>query len=219
MKTLTTIFISLITLVSTANANENSSNIEITSTTVTATTALTAGNNNNTVILNWSAKNQANNSRFEIERSFYSNNFNTIATMQIAFANNSSNNFRISDNAAELAGRVIAYYRVKQIDANGNISYSNTMVVNLQDAKNTNVQPGNATQKTTSVRFAATQNGNAVIKIQSLSGNTVAVKNTIISKGNNTIELENINGLSKGVYVSEVSVNGVIVDNQKLIVE
>jgi hypothetical protein len=219
MKTLTTIFISLITLVSTANANENSSNIEITSTTVVTTTALTAGNNNNTVVLNWSAKNQANNSRFEIERSFYSNNFNMIATMQIAFANNSTNNFRISDNAAELTGRVIAYYRVKQIDTNGTISYSNTMVVNLQDAKNINAPSANAAQKTTSIRFAAAQNGNAVIKIQSLSGKTVAVKNTIISKGNNTVELENINGLSKGVYVSEVSVNGVVVDNQKVIVE
>jgi hypothetical protein len=184
MKTLTTIFISLISLISTATAKENSSNPEITSTTVTSTTALTAGNNENTVVLNWSAKNQASNSRFEIERSFYSNNFNTIATMQIALANN-SNNYRISDNASELAGRAIAYYRVKQIDANGNITYSNTMVVNLQDAKNINTQSANTTQKTTAIHFAAPQNGNAVIKIQSLSGKTVAAKNTIISRGNN----------------------------------
>jgi hypothetical protein len=214
MKTITTLFISIITLVATVNAKEVTSNPEITSTSIVTGTTLAAGTTENTVVLNWSAKNQA--SRFEIERSFYSNNFNTIATMQVAFASN--NNFRIADNAAELAGRAIAYYRVKQIDANGNISYSNVMVVNLKETT-TNIESTTATTKTTTIRFAAAQNGNAVIKVQSLTGKTVATTKAIISKGNNEVALANLAGLSKGIYVTEVAVNGTLVDTQKIIVE
>ncbi len=110
MKNLTTTIIALFTITSSFANNTNPS---------TAAT-LTASVNNNTVALSFTA-----NSNFEIERSFYSNEFTTIATVNNAFASN----FRINDNAAELAGRKVAYYRVKAIAANGTVSYSNTMVV------------------------------------------------------------------------------------------
>jgi hypothetical protein len=207
MKTITTIFISIIALVATANANNS---IEITNATV-ATTTLNSGNNNHTVVLNWSAASSSNNSRFEIERSFYSNQFTTIATMQVAFVN--SSNFRINDNAAELAGRKIAYYRVKQIAADGTVTYSNTTVVNLT------VNAAAAASKNTVIAFTATQNGHAVISIMSTTGKTAAVKNTLAARGNNTVELDTINGLSKGIYTAVITVNGVVVSTQKVIAE
>lgn len=210
MKTITTLFISIITLVATVKANNN---LEITS--ASLENMLVAGTNENTVVLNWSAKNEANNSRYEIERSFYSNNFTTIATLQIAFVNSSSiKNYRINDNASLLTGRTIAYYRVKQINANGTVTYSNTTVVNLQNVDKSNVVKTNPT-----INFSAAQNGNAVITVKSLTGQTAATFNRIISKGNNTVELTNNNNLAKGIYVTEVAVNGVVVDNQKIIVE
>jgi hypothetical protein len=213
MKIIATLFVSLFTL-ATVNAKDIASNLEITSTSVIPATTLTTGTIENEVVLNWSAKNEMSNSRYEIERSFYSNNFTAIATMQIPFANSSNiNNYRINDNAAELAGRSVVYYRVKQVAANGTVTYSNLMVVNLKE-NNTNIVKAN-----TSIRFSAAQNGNAVIKVKSLTSQTVATINSIISKGNNTVELSNLNDLSKGIYVTEVYVNGVVIDNQKVIVE
>ena len=213
MKTISTFFISIISL-ATVNAKEISSNLEITNTTVVPAASLATGTNENAVVLNWSAKNEMNNSRYEIERSFYSNNFSAIATMQIPFINsNSINNYSINDNAAELAGRSVVYYRVKQIAANGTITYSNVMVVNLKENHSTMVNSN------TAVRFSAAQNGNAVIKVKSLTGQTAATINSIITKGNNTVELNNLKDLSKGIYVTEISVNGVVIDNQKIIVE
>ena len=213
MKTISTLFICIFTL-ATVNAKEITSNLEITGTSVIPATSLTTGTNGNIVVLNWSAKNEMNNSRYEIERSFYSNNFTAIATMQTVFTNNHSiRNYRINDNAAELAGRAIAYYRVKQIAANGMVTYSNVMVVNL------NNQQSNIVKTTTSISFSAAQNGNAVIMVKSITGQTAATINSIITKGNNTVELNKVNDLKKGIYVTEVSVNGVVVDNQKIIVE
>jgi hypothetical protein len=199
MKKVTTIIISLFTITSSVFAgNNNPVNNN-------ATAVLTVAATNNNVVLNWSSSNK---SSFEIERSFYSNNFITIASVPTAMTANS--NFRINDNATELAGRKIAYYRVKQIAADGTITYSNVTVVNLEGTEQSTIT------KNTSINFTAAQNGNAVIKIQSITGKAVTVKNMIASRGNNNIELEN--GLSKGMYTAEISVNGVV-ENQKIIVE
>ena len=71
----------------------------------------------------------------------------------------------------------------------------------------------------TAIRFSASQNGNAVIKVKSITGQTAATINSIIEKGNNTVELNKLNNIAKGIYVTEVAVNGVVIDNQKIIVE
>jgi hypothetical protein len=199
MKKVTTTIIALVTMVSSILANNTNPNTN-------STSVLAASVNNSNVALNFTS---LNNSRFEIERSFYSNNFTVIAAGENVMAGNS--NFMINDNPAELAGREIAYYRVKTIAANGTVSYSNTTVVNLETAATA------ATVKNTSISFTAAQNGNATIEIKSISGKTVTVKNTIASRGNNTVELTN--GLAKGIYTATISVNGVAVDTQKVIAE
>lgn len=206
MKTISTLLFSIITLVATAN-----NSIEITNTTVASKTSLTA-TTENTVTLNWVAKNESNSTRYEIERSFYSNNFTVIASTNVPFSNNSVKNYRINDNAAELSGREVAYYRVKQVAANGTVTYSNTMVVNLNN-NNASVKSNSA------ISFNAAQNGNVVIKVKTIAGQVAATVNSIAVKGNNTVELNNVNGLAKGIYTVEVSVNGVAVENQKIIVE
>lgn len=193
------IIISLLTITSTVFAGNTTPNNN-------ASTVLTTSVNNRNVEINWSS---ANNSRFEIERAFYSNNFVTIASVQNAFVNNI--NFRINDTDAELAGRKIAYYRVKQIAANGTITYSNITVVNLENAA------APSATKNSVINFTASENGNAVVKIQNITGKTVAEKNSIAAKGNNRIELEN--GLAKGIYTAVISVNGVVIDTQKIIAE
>jgi hypothetical protein len=201
MKKVTTIIISLITITSSVIANNSNPGLN-------STSVLAGSANNNNVVLNFSS---SNNSRFEIERSFYSNNFTTIVNVSTALA--TGNNFRINDNAAELAGRKIAYYRVKQTDANGNVTYSNTTVVNLNAAVQTSSVKNNA-----SISFTAAQNGNAVITIKSITGKIATVKNTIVNRGNNTVEIDN-NNLSKGMYTAVISVNGIVIDTQKVIAE
>ena len=194
MKNLTTTIIALFTITTSVFANNTNPN---------ATSVIATSVNNSNVTISFTA---ANSSRFEIERSFYSNNFTTIASVNAVFAGN----FKISDNAAELAGRKIAYYRVKTIAANGTVSYSNTTVVNLETAV------GSIVTKST-INFTAAQNGNAVIKVKSITGQTAATVNSIVAKGNNTVTINN--KLVKGIYVVEVVVNGVVTDTQKIIAE
>jgi hypothetical protein len=74
---------------------------------------------------------------------------------------------------------------------------------------------GMANNKT--VRFAAAQNGTAVVTVKNITGQVVATMNSNIVKGNNTIELNNT--LAKGMYVAEVAVNGIVAATQKIIAE
>jgi hypothetical protein len=191
MKNLTTTFIALFTIASSFANNTNPA----------AASSLSASVNNNTVVLNFAA-----NSNFQVERSFYSNEFTTIATVNNAFGGQ----FSINDNAAALAGRKVAYYRIKTINADGTFSYSNTTVVSVNNNEM-------AAAVTASVNFNADNNGNAVITVKNAAGKTIAVKNTIASKGANTVELNN--GLVKGFYTATVSVNGVTVATEKVIAE
>ena len=193
MKNLTTTIIALFTIASSVSANTNPN----------AASVATASINNSNVTVSFTS---AANSKFEIERSFYSNNFTTIASVNAVFAGN----FKINDNAAELAGRKVAYYRVKTIAANGTVTYSNTTVVNLEAAEGTIV-----TKST--INFTAAQNGNATITVKNAAGKIITVKNTIASKGNNTTVVTN--GLAKGIYTATIAVNGVTVDTQKVIAE
>ncbi len=191
MKNVTTTIMALFTIASSFANNTNPA------------ATVTASVNNNTVTLNFAA-----NSNFQIERSFYSNEFTVISSVNINA--NTVNNFSIADNAAELAGRKVAYYRVKTINANGTVSYSNTTVVNIN---NNEV----AAATTASVKFNAAQNGNAIITVKNAAGKTITVKNTVASKGANTVELNS--GLVKGFYTATVSVNGVTVATGKVIAE
>jgi hypothetical protein len=217
MKPIITIVVSLISTITIAKANI-SANIEIISVTMVSGNELAAGTNNNTVILKWAAKNETSGTHYEIERSFYSNNFSTIATLQIPFISNSTvQNYSISDNASAFTNRTIVYYRVKQVNVDGHVSYSNTTVVKLTDGKNiaTNAMVSNHIQ----VRFNSAENGNAVIRIAGHTGEIAASINAIASKGSNSIELNKLTGLSKGIYITEISVNGIALDNQKIIIE
>jgi hypothetical protein len=191
MKNLTTTIIALFTIASSFANN----------TTPAAKASLSASVNSNTVSLQFAA-----NSNFQIERSFYSNEFTTIATVNNTFGGS----FSINDNAAELAGRKVAYYRVKTTNADGTVTYSNTTVVTL----NNNEMIVTAAA---SVKFNAANNGNATITVKNAAGKTIAVKNVIASKGANTVELTN--GLAKGFYTATVNVNGVTIATEKVIAE
>ena len=103
MKTIATLLSLIIATATFANNNP-----------ITSASSLNASVNTSTVVLSFNANGST---RFEIERAFYSNEFSTIQTISLPFAG--VNQLKVQDNAAELAGRTIAYYRLKITDNNG----------------------------------------------------------------------------------------------------
>ena len=174
---------------------------------------------NTTVSLNWNTQMEVNSNHFEVERSFDSRNFSTLAMVLDAYSANGNNkSYKYKDNGAELAGKAVVYYRIKQVDADGKATYSTVLSVRLQSKSGVTMQvsPNPFMEKLT-VRFESAAAGNAEVRIVNMTGQTIASKQTIIGEGYNNLQVEGLNKLSSGMYVAQVYVNGVIVDTQKVI--
>jgi hypothetical protein len=83
---------------------------------------LNASINDKKTLLSWSTSSEINNNGFEIERSIDGYNFETIG-----FVKGIGNSNKINNYSFEYASTESAFYRLKQIDFNGQFEYSNTI--------------------------------------------------------------------------------------------
>ncbi len=175
--------------------------------------------NNNTVLLKWLTAQEINNSHFEVERSFNMNDYNTLGLVLDGFVvNGTDKSYQFKDNSAELQGRSIVYYRLKQIDIDGKATYSKVLAVRLQSKSDMAMQVSpNPFVEQVNLRFTATENGTARIRIMNVTGQTMLNKQSTISTGYNNIQVDGLAGLATGMYVVQLVLNGIVIDNQKLI--
>jgi hypothetical protein len=88
------------------------------------------------VILSWESApvNEDNYCHYEIEQSFDNVNFKTVGIVLDGFdikdSNKKSYKFK-DDNVFALKDKTVVYYRLKKVDANGNITSSDVMTVKL----------------------------------------------------------------------------------------
>jgi hypothetical protein len=175
--------------------------------------------NDKSVLLKWLTVQEMNNSHFEVQRSFDMNTYNTIGLVLDGFSTSGTGkSYQYKDNSTELQGRSIVYYRLKQIDIDGKVTYSKVLAVRLQAKADVLMQVSpNPFMENVNVRFNATENSTAVIRISNLAGQTMLSKQAIISKGYNNIQVDGLNRLASGMYMAQLIVNGTVIDNQKLI--
>jgi len=98
------------------------------------------------VILDWSTASEENNSHFEIERSVDGRTFKSIG--KVTGAGNSVEFVKYSFIDAAIRYATV-YYRLKQVDFDGNYSFSNLLVVNLQRDSPITVFPSSVYDKVT----------------------------------------------------------------------
>ena len=181
--------------------------------------SLNALASDNKVNLNWSTDNEVNNNYFEVERSFDGRNFTSIAMVMDALTVSGNNRYYgMRDNANLLTGKSIVYYRLKQVDIKGAFNYTSTIVVKLQPSKSNSMQVApNPFNENLSLSFSAPASSIAVIRLQTVTGQSVIKRNIPVSNGSNTVQLGSLGELPRGIYAAQVVINGIIVHNQKVI--
>ncbi len=174
--------------------------------------------NNTSANISWLTENETNNDHFEIERSFDQKNFKTVALIFAPEENTSgSNKYSYNDKTKDLNSHQVVYYRLKQIDIDGQITYSAVKVVRFNSATQTIVQVyPNPYMEKVNVNFSSDQNGNAELRMINLKGQVVASKKSVISKGTNNLQLTDLSSQATGLYVVEVIINGNLSTTQKL---
>lgn len=175
--------------------------------------------NDNSVTCKWITEEEINNDRFELERSFDGTNFSMVAMVFGVEENKGiQQTYKYTDKSSLLVNKYVVYYRLRQIDNDGKFTYSNVLAVRMRsNNSNTLVSYPNPVSNYLKLTVNAVENGNAEIRLTSLTGQTVASKQTTVNKGWNNLQIENLNSLSTGLYVAQVLINGTIIGTQKII--
>ena len=80
-----------------------------------------------TVVLNWATFSEQNNERFEIERSVDQQQYEVIGTVSGAGNSEEVQEYRFADETAYQLSSQRVFYRLKQVDFNGNTDYSDVL--------------------------------------------------------------------------------------------
>ncbi len=149
---------------------------------------------NNSVELAWTTVTETNNDYFEIEKSKDSKNFSSLHKIDGAGNSTRNQNYKYIDNIP-LNG--ISYYRLKQVDFDGQHFYSKIISVDFSSTRNEiRVDPNPASNETTII-FPDVLKGETKIELFNSQG--ILVSKKYENKEMNSYLL-NLEALEKGVY-------------------
>jgi len=161
---------------------------------------------NNLVSLNWIILAAKEIDHFEIERSTDNSNYNKEATVTEAVKLNESQSFDIKDDITGIGSDII-YYRLKVIGKDGEIKYSNVLVIKLNIVKTAvTIVPNPATDHVT-IKMFVEKDAEVLIRLIDNLGKTVKVQSQKAVKGNNVFHLNGLAKYNSGVYTVQVYVN------------
>jgi hypothetical protein len=146
--------------------------------------------------LSWTVENDAENQYFDVERSIDGRAYSAFTRVNALNNGKSVNSYELADNGS-LSSNLV-YYRIKQVDKNGNTTYS--LIRNLKLDKSTTVSLyPNPARTTTKLVFDAAAAGKASVTIRDLAGKQVQLLNIQLVKGINQQTL-NVQTLPAGEY-------------------
>lgn len=150
---------------------------------------------NSSSLISWElAECCSKNARFEIQKSGDGRSFEA---MEEVAGSETSRFYNAADNRL---GKGITYYRLKVLDENGIVKYSNTVAI-INDSKGlliTSLVP-NPVQRNTTITLSAARKGSAGFEVYDISGNRIKTWTSGIDEGNNHITVS-LADLPAGVY-------------------
>lgn len=175
--------------------------------------------NDGRVELSWAATAQKDNDHFDVERSFDGYRWEKAGT-QPAEKEQAAYSFvdKVSRNTAS---KKDLYYRLKQVDAEGNTAYSRLLVVrvyNTRSLKMVSVTPHPALNDI-AVNVQLNERSYVVMKVLDGSGSEIMRKALNADEGANSYLMDGTNKLQPGPYSLEVTVNSRERMNVKLLKE
>jgi Reeler domain len=101
--------------------------------------------NSSAVNLAWSTASERNNSSFAVERSLDNRQFETIGQVKGQGTTTTAHTYRFTDNLAQSTNAIV-YYRLRQTDFDGTVTFSKTISVALNVATKLKVYPSLASK-------------------------------------------------------------------------
>ncbi|WP_243409647.1 T9SS type A sorting domain-containing protein [Pontibacter virosus] len=162
----------------------------------------TATVRNNQAHLEWLTASELDNDRFEIERSLNARSFEKVGTVKGKGTTSLETKYQYTDRTP-VQGTV--YYRLKQVDLDGQFAYSNVIAVNAKGLARelaTQAYP-NPFQDVIKVTLTVPEAQVAVMTIFDINGRRVITKDLDLDAGVNVLELQ-LGQLQTGMYILKV---------------
>jgi Secretion system C-terminal sorting domain/SdrD B-like domain len=170
-------------------------------------TNFTALPSNNQVILSWEVAEQTNVLKYEVMFSTDSRNFSTISSVD-NYGNQSDMYTAIHANVVSGAN----YYKIKTIEQDGKISFSDVKVVTFSKASGVIVYPNPVATGFINIALTGGITGKAAtISIVSMDGKIMSAKQ--ISNANQTERID-VNNLSNGSYTIRIATQTEVVNTR-----
>ena len=86
-------------------------------------------------LLQWATASEQNSKEFIVERSLTGNNFSSIASIAAAGNSSTTKNYQYKDENIDKLNSTVMYYRLKQLDINSSLRYSNIVRLNYKQTE------------------------------------------------------------------------------------
>ena len=166
---------------------------------------LTATLTNNTVNLQWLTRSEINTHHFVVERSTDNNTYTQTGNDVTAAGNSITiKNYTANDNISSLLSQRIIYYRIRLIDIDGTVKYSNTVAVRLNRKTGIETWPNPVTDKV-SVSMTVTRASAVTIRLLDIAGKQLQINRYSLGAGTNQLNVEIPGKVSPGTYILEIT--------------
>lgn len=174
-------------------------------------TSFTATVGKNNIVLNWITATETNNSGYDIERKFASDNWEKIGFVQGKGNSTSFTGYTFTDKNVQANGTYL--YRLKQIDYNGQFEYLNAVSAEVNTIVNKfSLFPNypNPFNPCTSIKYQTASAGNVTLMIYDITGQLVKLlKNCTEPAGNYSVDWNGTddggNMVPSGIYFARLS--------------
>ncbi|MCU0421268.1 MAG: T9SS type A sorting domain-containing protein [Bacteroidia bacterium] len=159
---------------------------------------------NNDAVITWVTSSEINNRGFEVLRSVDGRNFTRVDFIRGAGNSNTIQRYNYVDKGIFGASNIV-YYKLRQVDYDGKSAITETVIIRA-DQRNTELTTAYPNPFSTQLTIDITSNNisTATIEITDISGRTASILQVDLTEGANSIQINKVNELSKGVYFVKV---------------
>jgi hypothetical protein len=170
--------------------------------------SLSASLSGKDAVIDWATGSELNNKGFEVERSFNGNEFEVVGFVKGVGNSASVQTYSFVDaNVLSLNSNGDVYYRLKQIDRDGNFEFSKVVMLTVNENDDIKLYP-NPFNNEAGIFVSSLQDTKVTIEVKDLMGRTIFTADKNVTKGNQYIMIDNLVNLSSGMYLVQVNMNG-----------
>ena len=158
------------------------------------------------VTLNWATASEENNAGFEVQRSTDGKTFQTLTFVEGQGTTHEQQEYNFDDK--DLRSEQLYYYRLKQIDYDGQFEYSE--IITAQLAGNTikgTFAPNPTANGQTVLNYSAVDNGQLGLEVYDAAGKQMTQQTHQVLRGDNRLSL-NLSDLGTGMFFVKMQQNG-----------